>query len=152
MHYARQSRAGHVGSATSVAGKCWSVGCDSGAWCRGLCRLHYERFIRTGETGPLRRKKRGRGEGSLGAKGYVRITAPDGRRMDEHRFVMEQHLGRPLRPDETVHHKYGDRSDNRIEKLELWSSMQPAGQRVVDKLAYAREIIARYGDLPPEVT
>jgi hypothetical protein len=84
-------------------------------------------------------------------KGYVRITAPDGRRMDEHRFVMEQHLGRPLRPDETVHHKYGDRSDNRIEKLELWSSMQPAGQRVSDKLAYAREIIARYGDLPPEV-
>jgi hypothetical protein len=29
--------------------------------------------------------------------------------------------------------------------------MQPKGQRVVDKLAYAREIIERYGDLPPEV-
>lgn len=69
----------------------------------------------------------------------------------QHRVVMEEHLGRPLWPDETPHHKNGDRSDNRIENLELWSKAQPAGQRVVDKLAYAREIIARYGDLPIEV-
>lgn len=66
-------------------------------------------------------------------------------------MVMAEHIGRALLPDENVHHKNGDRADNRIENLELWSKFQPAGQRVSDKLAWAREILARYGDLPAEV-
>lgn len=37
----------------------------------------------------------------------------------EHRFVMEEHLGRSLRADELVHHINEDRSDNRIENLEV---------------------------------
>ena len=65
----------------------------------------------------------------------------------EHRHVMEQHIGRPLRDLETVHHVNGDRSDNRLENLELWSSYQPSGQRVRDKVEWAREILETYGDL-----
>lgn len=38
-----------------------------------------------------------------------------------HRHLVEQHIRRPLLPSEHVHHKNGDRHDNRIENLEIMS-------------------------------
>lgn len=44
-----------------------------------------------------------------------------GRHIDEHRYVIEKSLGRPLRSDEIVHHKDGNKRNNSLENLEILS-------------------------------
>ncbi|MHB1208845.1 MAG: HNH endonuclease [Acidimicrobiales bacterium] len=57
---------------------------------------------------------------------------------------MEESIGRCPIEGETVHHRNGVRSDNRIRNLELWTRPQPTRIRVQDAIECARRIIELY--------
>jgi hypothetical protein len=103
-----------------------------------MCKMHWARWKRHGD--PLFVTKRTNNPSS---DGYIRIMV-NGKGMVQHRYFMELHLGRELLPEENVHHINGNRSDNRIENLELWNIRQPKGQRIEDKIEYAVEILKQY--------
>jgi hypothetical protein len=109
-------------------------------------RIHDVRTHAGACTAAARRRKPG--ERYIDQRGYAVITAPDGRSMFEHRWVMEQAIGRALFPEETVHHKTGGRkgrSNNELSNLELWTGRHPKGHRVEDVVTYSLETLVRYG-------
>lgn len=48
----------------------------------------------------------------------------NGKRVREHRWIMEQHIGRKLEKWEHVHHINDDSSDNRLENLVVLSNSE----------------------------
>jgi len=135
----------------SREGICAVDGCGKPIHSRRLCRNHYHRFWRNGDPLVVKRPApvRKAGEGTFNNGYHFTTVTVNGRQrqIGTHRLVMEKYLGRKLYPNENVHHKNGDRSHNHIENLELWVKTQPSGQRPEDLIAWAEEIIARYGHL-----
>ncbi len=144
-HYTKRRRTDELNE-LRAGRRCSVEGCDRPFDSNDLCQLHYGRFRKTGSPGPANLLRGFNGTGYLDPHGYRLISVAGGKKVGEHRLVMERKLGRKLWSDENVHHRTGVRDDNRLSNLELWSSAQPSGQRVEDKLAWAREFLTRYGD------
>ncbi len=126
---------------------CAVPGCKDPNFQTELCRFHYGRkhngipFDAPRRVSPI-----GKGRWLL-PTGYITCTVPEGTPnsykkgknrpvMFEHRYVMQEHLGRPLRPGEEVHHKNGIRSENHIGNLELRVGPHGAGISVLDEILY----------------
>ncbi len=88
---------------------------------RAFCSMHFQRIYKAPHRlSVAQRLIRKPGEGTI-SRGY-HIIRVNGHSVAEHRYVMEQVLGRPLAKDEHVHHRNGNRLDNRPENLIMLSN------------------------------
>jgi len=114
-------------------------------WCNKKC---FHKTYKVTEDTRLKQRlshlgiKRKRMEKIKRANGYFAIYKPEHPNAHkqgyilEHRYIMSESLGRPLKKNEVVHHLNHDITDNRIENLELCTS---AGQHT--KLYHPESII-----------
>lgn len=100
--------------------KCKVKNCSRKYGAKGYCITHYYYWKR--HDIPFSKKSiewvAKRGKGTITPEGY-RILTKNGKRIREHRWIMEQKIGRTLLPNEHVHHINGNRLDNRIENLKI---------------------------------
>jgi hypothetical protein len=85
---------------------------------------------------------------TLNKRGYIETKHGEHRGKLQHRILYEKHYNVSLLPHQNLHHINGDKTDNRIENLELWDCSQPYGQRVEDKIKYYFKLVEDYKNHP----
>lgn len=147
---------------TYTKNECEISGCSSKIKAIGLCSLHYQRRIEGRPMDSPPRWSVGMGRWP-DPKGYMYCVVPSdtpGAKpvkgnglvscMLEHRYVMQQHLGRPLRGrSEQVHHKDGNRSNNNVNNLELKVGAHGSGISITDGAIAHIAYLEMYSGLDP---
>lgn len=62
----------------------------------------------------------------------------------QHRRIMEEYLGRPLNPDEIVHHINGIKTDNRIENLQVMTWSEHSSMHRKEEIANGKHLFGGY--------
>jgi hypothetical protein len=138
---------------------CKIQGCLKKPKGQGYCIAHYSRFMR-GEPldSPIREwpnpplgDNRWRGydgyiiiKVSSDTPGAKKQGRYDRYQMLEHRYVMQQHLGRPLLASETIHHRDGDRANNVLSNLELKPGRHGKGLDLLNGAHACLDYLERY--------
>lgn len=127
---------------------CQVENCSKFSVGKGLCSLHWQRK----KSGLPMDYVKETGKTYISSDGYVVEYMPGHMQSDkdgkvlQHRRIYSEIIGRKLYRYENIHHKNGNRQDNRIENLELWITKQPSGQKVEDLVEWAKWIILEYSN------
>jgi hypothetical protein len=122
---------------------------------RRICSSECRKAFKLAELERLRPLDEREVSRTVARHGYIRLIFPRTRERDgfeilEHRWIMEQALGRKLLPSETIHHMNGRKTDNRLENLSLRSGNHGPGGDVSAIVKWAHEIIALYPQFDAE--
>jgi hypothetical protein len=123
---------------------CTVDGCDRRQHNAGLCSMHSERQRKHGDIGPAEPLVNVGSGRSRTTDGYIRVHAPSHPAASEygwvleHRLVMWEHLG-GFDLSFHVHHKNHDRTDNRIENLELLTPDEHADEHAAERRTVDRQ-------------
>lgn len=118
-----------------------SIECRS----KHLAVIHKGKQLNTGRTHFLKGVRPSHYKGyQYTEKGYIIVHKPDWLTSNkrgyirEHRYVMEQYLGRSLEKHEDVHHLNHIRTDNRLENLVVLSHSEHSRLHIPDRLGALR--------------
>jgi len=135
--------------------------------CRHCGKVFYPRFNhikccskKCGYESRPKYQVRKHGSIFMSSGGYKMVAIWEGNKktiMKEHRYIMEQHLGRKLLENEVVHHRNEIKTDNRIENLEVmtknehmrhhknedWKKIRADHQKLLDSNRELLEILEK---------